>query len=73
VRWEHQRAERAHADALEGRDAPSGEHVGLGQQRVQRHDDAVADQAARALAQHAEGTSDSTVFWPPITRVWPAL
>ncbi len=55
VRGEHERAQRAHAEALEYRYAAPCQHVGLGQERLERHDDAIADETAHAIAQHARG------------------
>ncbi len=53
VRREHERAQRAHEQPLEHGNSAPGQHVGLGQQRLEGNDDAVADKAAHAIAQHA--------------------
>ena len=55
VRGQHQRAERTDRKSLEDGHAARRQHVGLRQQRIERDDDAIADEAAHALAQDARG------------------
>ena len=74
VRGQDQRAVRRDPQPLEHRHALLDELLALVQQRLQRQHHAVADEAARpARAECPEGISDSTVFLPPMTSVWPAL